>query len=104
MNDESPFQPILPRVSMRWYFVIAAAVAGVVAWVLASSYQQTLSAILLLLCLAASSFLVLSSLLFLVAYTIGSVEKILFKSEEQTHSPFAHETMPPQIIPPSSSE
>lgn len=104
MNDEPAFQPILPRISMRWYFVIVAIVAGTIAWVLTSSYQQTLTAILLMLSLAAGVFLTMSSILFLIAYTIGSVEKILFKPEGQTHSPFAHETMPPQIIPPLSND
>jgi len=104
MNENSRFQPVLPRISMRWYFVIVAVVGGLIAWVMTSEFQQTLTAILLLLCLAIGCFLGLSALLFLVAYTIGSVEKIFFQTEAQVQSPFANETMPPQIIPPVSSE
>ena len=85
------------------YFVIVAIVAGTIAWVLTSSYQQTLTAILLMLSLVAG---VMSPCRHTVSdcLAIGSVEKILFKPEGQTHSPLAHETMPPQIIPPLSND
>lgn len=104
MNEAQPFQPILPRISMRWYFVMVAIIGALIAWIMASEYQQTLTANILLLCLAVGSFLGLSAVLFLIAYAIGSVEKIFFRPEEQIQSPFAHETMPPQIIPPVSNE
>lgn len=104
MGDESKSQPLLPQISMRWYFVIVVVVGSLLAWVLTSDYQKTLSAILLFLGLASSCFLVLSSILFLLAYAFGSVEKIFLGAEEKTQSPFAHEAMPPQIIPPVSNE
>ena len=89
---------------MRWYFVIVAVVGIVIAWVLTSEYQKTLFAILMLMGLAVGCFLILSAVLFLIAYAFGSVEKIFVASQEKTQSPFAHETMPPQIIPPVSNE
>ncbi len=101
---ESP-QPLFPRVSMRWYFVVATIVAAVIVWV--SSWEDSQTTLIItsgLLALACCIFLLASATFFLFAYTLGAVEKILFQADQKLESPFAHEAMPPQIIPPSSNE
>lgn len=102
MNEPVAKQPLLPRISMRWYFVLVVVVAGFLTWLTRSEYQQSLVAVVVLLAIAAAGFLALSAVCFLLAYAIGATEKLSRHPEEKLQSPFAHEAMPPQIIPPGS--
>lgn len=102
MNEPLAKQPLLPRVSMRWYFILVMGVAGFLTWLMQSEYQQSLVATIVLSSIAALFFLVTSAVCFLLAFSWGAMEKLSRRPEKQLQSPFAHETMPPQVIPPSS--
>lgn len=104
MYDKHRFQPLLPRISMRWFFVLALIVAGALTWLLRSSYQEDLVLVLIAMSLGIVAFLTLSAVFFGIAFLVGAVEKIIVKKEDAVESPFATESMPPQIIPPTSKE
>jgi hypothetical protein len=93
-------QPWIPRYSMRWYFIIVTAVALLVTIVYRSGNPVAWTFTLCMILAAIAMFLLLSAVCFLAAYSFGNLKDSLFRSELQTQSPFAHETMPPQIIPP----
>jgi CHASE2 domain-containing sensor protein len=102
MSEPLATQPLLPRISMRWYFILVVLVAGFLTWLTRSEYQQSLVVVVVLLALATMCFLTMSAVCFLLAYSIGAMEKLSRKPEDQLQSPFAHEAMPPQIIPPDT--
>jgi glucan phosphoethanolaminetransferase (alkaline phosphatase superfamily) len=104
MKAPSTNQPLLPRISMRWYFILALVVASFLTWLTRSAYQQSLLLVTILLAVSVACFLTLTAVCFFFAYMAGSLNKLLQKPAEHHHSPFAHESMPPQIIPPGTRE
>jgi hypothetical protein len=102
VSESEQAQPILPRISMRWYFIVVVAISIVLTWLNQSSNQKSLVVTTILFAIAAGTFLMMAAGCFLIASLFGAVEKLFRNSELQTESPFADESMPPQIIPPSS--
>lgn len=104
MNSDAStsHQPILPRISIRWYFAMLFIVACLVSVIIRSSDPQTWGMTLILLLGALSTFLVVSASCFLIAFLVGAVKEIVFSEPSQPQSPFATETLPPQVIPPQA--
>lgn len=104
MEPTSQPQPLLPQISMRWYFLVAGITAAMIVGIARQESSEKLGIIVGLLGLACMVFLTLSAFFFAIAYIVGAVESLLLHAEEQPESPFATETMPPQIMPPVSNE
>ncbi|MBX3423061.1 MAG: hypothetical protein KF752_16010 [Pirellulaceae bacterium] len=102
MTEPQTPQPLLPRFTMRWYFVTAAIIGVLITLIARSVYQQSLVAVGLLLLLATGMYLTFSALAFFAAYSVGAMEKLAGSSQPQPESPFAQDTLPPQLLPPST--
>lgn len=102
MSDDASPQPILPRISMLWFFVVAGLVAVVLAIVRAAEQGRELQAAVVFTGVFVLLFGLLSALSFLVAYLLGSVERAVAGKSETPASPFSDGTPPPQIIPPQA--
>ena len=100
--DVAP-QPIAPAISMRWYFGLAAIIALAIT-MLARSESIKLQLLVGILLGAVLTFLFVSAVLFSIALLVGAVNKILFAPAQTTQSPFASETLPPQVIPPQARD
>lgn len=85
---------------MRWYFVIATIVAVLISIVYGSGDPQAWTVTLVVAMSAIGIFLILSAACFFATFLAGSFRENLFVDQQKTESPFAHETMPPQIVPP----
>lgn len=103
LEAQRKVQPLAPAVSMRWYFISVAAL-GVVIAVAIRSGSGKLQLLLGLLVSPVVIYLLFSSFCFLIAYLVGSLNQILFYQAQRPESPFANETLPPQIIPPQARD
>jgi hypothetical protein len=101
--DSQQSQPLLPRISMRWYFVLVLVVAFLVSIVFQSSNPKAWGMTLILLIGATLFFFITAAICFLVAFAFGAVKQIVFYEPPQAESPFANETLPPQVIPPHAA-
>jgi hypothetical protein len=95
-------QPLLPQVSMRWFFIIAG-VIGLLCSLFA--FQNGLTAwtiVLFQVLIAIGVFFAVLATLFQIAFFLGATKKVIVEPYQRTESPFASDTMPPQVIPPDS--
>ncbi len=97
-------QPLLPRVSMVWYFIVVVLVAIALFIVRAAEQGQALAAALIFTCFFLLAVAFISAACFVVAYLLGAMEKALEGDREQTGSPFIDGSFPEQMIPPKPSE
>ncbi|HAC90731.1 MAG TPA: hypothetical protein DCF63_08870 [Planctomycetaceae bacterium] len=104
MNELTKRQPLLPQISMRWYFVAMLVVAILLTTFLRSSLNQYLEIALILTGVSALLFLALSAITFAMAYVIGATDKLAQQAQQKTESPFAYDSLPPQIVPPHPNE
>lgn len=101
--DEDVKQPLLPRVSLIWFFIAITIVAIALGVVRAAEQGRSLSAAMVFSVLFIAIFAVSSSLCFLFAYLIGATEKAIAGGQETPQSPFSDGSLPEQIIPPRKS-
>lgn len=102
-NPSGPMtQPLAPSISMRWYFVIATVVAVLVVWALRSGGSQ-LGIVFGLIFGALLFYFLISGICFLVAFLLGFLRAYSLPTEVP-QSPFATESLPPQILPPQARE
>lgn len=97
-------QPLLPRVSMVWYFVVVVLVAIALFVIRAAEQGQALAAALTFTCVFLLAVALISAACFIVAYLLGAMEKALEGDREKTASPFIDGSYPEQLIPPKPSE
>lgn len=97
-------QPLLPRVGMKWYFVLAAAIAVVLAIVRASGQGRAVQVAIVLTGLMLVLFGIFSALSFLLAYAMGAAERATLDQNQSPASPFSYGSLPPQIIPPQPTD
>ena len=103
LEAQRKVQPLAPAVSMRWYFIFVAALGVVIALAIRSGSVKLQILLGLLVCPIAI-YLLCSSVCFLIAYLVGSLNQIVFYQAQRPESPFANETLPPQIIPPQARD
>ena len=103
LEAQRKVQPLAPAVSMRWYFISVAALGVVIALAIRSGSVKLQILLGLLVCPVAI-YLLCSSVCFLIAYLVGSLNQIVFYQAQRPESPFANETLPPQIIPPQARD
>lgn len=101
--DSQQSQPLLPRISMRWYFVLVLVVAFLVSVVFQSSNPKAWGMTLILLIGSTLFFFMIAAVCFLVAFLFGAVKQVVFYEPPKPESPFANETLPPQVIPPHAA-
>lgn len=100
MLDETPSQPFLPRVRMVWFFVLVTVVAITITTIRATGQEAVFRTALIFTGLFALLVGVFFGICFLVAYSMGSLERAIVGKEQRPTSPFSDGSLPPQIIPP----
>lgn len=100
MLDETPSQPFLPRVRMVWFFVVVTAVAVALTTIRATDQQAAFRSALIFAGLFVLLVGMLFSVCFLVAYSMGSLERAIVGKDQRPTSPFSDGSLPPQIVPP----
>lgn len=98
-----PGKPAASGVSMRWYFILTA-IVGLSITVLIRMGSVKIRILVGLLLLSILTFLFYVARYYVTAYFFGFLDQLLFSPTRKTQSPFAHETMPPQIIPPQTRD
>ena len=104
MLDETPTQPFLPRVRMVWFFVVVTLVAIVLTTIRATDQEAAFRTALIVTGLFVLFVGGLFGVCFLVAYSMGSLERAIVGREERPSSPFSDGSLPPQIILPKRME
>lgn len=104
MIEQLKRQPLLPQISMRWYFVAMLVVAVLLVLYLRSSLNQYLEISLVLTGASVLLFFALSGVIFAMAYVIGATDKLARQADQKTESPFAYDSLPPQVVPPHPNE
>ena len=100
MLDETPSQPFLPRVRMVWFFVLVTMVAITIATIRATGQESVFRMALIFTGLFVLLVGLLFGICFLVAYSMGSLERAIVGKDQRPSSPFSDGSLPPQIIPP----
>ncbi|MCA9126478.1 MAG: hypothetical protein KDB22_05310 [Planctomycetales bacterium] len=101
MQDlETEPQPLMPRISMRWFFIVVAIVAVALVIVRTASYGAALFAAIAFTAVFLALFALLSGVSFLFAYLLGATERAISKQGLVTESPFSDNKLPDQIVPP----
>lgn len=100
MLDETQPQPLLPRLSMSWFFILVAVVAVSLFIIRAAEQGRVLQAALVFTGLFVFLGAVFSATSFLIAYALGSVERAVVGKSEEPASPFSDGSLPTQVIPP----
>ncbi|GIW98657.1 MAG: hypothetical protein KatS3mg111_1990 [Pirellulaceae bacterium] len=95
-------QPLLPQVRMIWFFVVTLLIAAGLTLIQVSDRGSALVNALMFTCLFLVAFGTLSALTFVIAFSLGALERAVVPPEERVESPFAHDRLPPQVLPPSS--
>lgn len=96
-------QPLLPRISMSWFFIVVTVIAIAFPLIRAADQGQALAAGLIMTGVFIVLFFVLSGICFLIAFLFGSTDRLL-ESQPQPESPFSDAGLPKQIVPPTSKE
>ena len=101
-QEQEPL-PLLPQISMVWFFIIAAVVAIGLLIVSAVDDRRALPAALAYTAMFVAAFFGIGSLLFFIAYMFGATEHAV-ANPHATSNPFADGNLPPQLIPPRASD
>lgn len=99
-SDAALAQPLLPRVSMAWFFVTVAIVAIALGVVRTAEQGRALQAALVFVTLFFFVTAILSASCFLIAFLFGAMERAVAPKQELPASPFSDGSLPPQIVPP----
>lgn len=98
-------QPLLPRVGMVWFFVVAAVVAVALGVIRFAEQGQALAAAAVFMLVFFFFFFALSATFFIVSFLIGATLKTINEQNETTANPFSDGSTPPeQLFPPRQSE
>ena len=100
MLDETPSQPFLPRVRMIWFFVVVTVVAVALTTLRTTDQQAAFRSALIFTGIFLLLVGVLFGVCFLIAYSMGSLERAMVGTDQRPTSPFSDGSLPPQIIPP----
>ena len=103
-QPEPEKQPFLPRFGMIWFFIVVTLVAIAIGIIQAADQGRAMAAALVFSGVFVLCMILFSSTCFLVAYAFGGIEKAVVQEDLKPKSPFAHDTIPEQIIPPRPSE
>lgn len=103
-QSEPEKQPFLPRFGMIWFFIIVTLVAIAIGVIQAADQGRSMAAAIVFSGVFILTILLSSAACFFVAYVFGAIEKTVVQEDRKTKSPFAHDTLPEQIIPPRPSE
>ena len=94
----------LPRISMFWFFV-AILMAAIALWIIRNANQGFAMAAAIIFCLLiVLVFFSISTLLFGIATVFGSTKHALDEINQETESPFSHDHLPDQIVPPRQTD
>lgn len=99
-SHDSIAQPLLPRVSMAWFFIAVAIVAIALGVVRTAEQGRALQGALVFTTLFIVIAAILSAGCFLIAFLFGAMERAVAPKQELPASPFSDGSLPPQIIPP----
>ena len=99
MQEEQEKQPLLPRVGMIWFFIVATLVAVGIGLVRSAEHGKALSVAIASTGGFLLLFFFLSGICFWIAFMFGATERKLF-DHETPESPFVSDLPPEQIIPP----
>lgn len=103
-QSEAEKQPFLPRFGMIWFFIVVTLVAIAIGIVQAADQGRSMAAAIVFSGVFVLALLIFSAGCFFTAYVFGAIEKTIVEDDLKTKSPFAHDTLPEQIIPPRPSE
>ncbi len=99
MLDETRPQPLLPRVSMIWFFIVVTVVAVSLFIIRAAEQGRVLQAALVFTGVFVILTAVFSAASFSLAYVLGAVERAVVGKSDVPTSPFSDGSLPPQVIP-----
>lgn len=102
--DFEEHQPLLPRFSMLWFFIVAVLVAIALFVIRAADQGQALASAMVFTVIFLAVAAIASGLCFTIAFLLGSLERSVSGEEKQVSSPFSSGSMPEQIVPRKSSE
>ena len=104
-TTEQESQPLLPRIGMVWFFIIAAGVAIASGVIRYAEQGKSLAAAIVFTLLFLVFFFLLCGIFFLVAYALGVSEKALADANPVPASPFSDGTTPSeQLFPPRHTD
>ena len=102
-SPETP-QPLMPRISMIWYFVVATLIAILAMIIMRAESRQPLAVAIVFTGMLLLFFLLIGGGAFLIAFAVGATEKMIAPKQTTPESPFIDGRLPPQIIPPKPME
>lgn len=93
-------QPLLPRISMGWFFIVVALVAVALILVRFADQGQALATAIIACLIFVILFLFFSAACFAIAYLLGATDQAVAESNPNPENPFSDAGLPEQIIPP----
>ena len=103
-SQETQSQPLLPQVSMKWFFILTVMMAILIFIARAADQGDSLAFAIVFALLFVALFSAFCGFCFTVSFFLGSIEQAVIGDEENISSPFIDGKLPDQIIPPRKTD
>lgn len=97
-------EPLLPRVSISWFFIAVSIVAVALLIIRAADQGKALAAAIAFTGVFALVTALISGACFVFAFLFGAIERAVRPDEEPLGNPFIDGSPPEQMVPPKPSE